>query len=75
MSDPCVFDVGILYVFPTWAARLPHEQKMAGRISRCLLGSSKENMMTQFHVNGKTLLYQKRCMVDVCILLNTNIKS
>ena len=44
-----------------------------GRISRCFLGSSEENMMTQFHVNGKTLLYQKRCMVDVCIQLNTKI--
>ena len=75
MSGPCAFDVGILYVFPTWAAKFPHEQKMVGRISRCLLGSSEENMMTQFPVNGKTLLYHKQCMVDVCILLNTNIKS
>ena len=35
----------------------------------------EEYTKTSFPVHGKTWLYRKRCMIEVWLLLNTNIKS
>lgn len=44
-SGPCASDVGILYVFPTWAARFPHEQKLVGRILGTYMLPTLEHML------------------------------
>ena len=54
--------------------------KSLSLLHKCIQTSSAalpsgENTMTSFPANHKTRFYGTRCMIDVSLTLNTNIKS